>query len=95
MPQVQIQLPPNQHFSVNQLLQGTIPVDVTFPDGSTKTIDAPLKDLIDWDSYDPISFNINRSHCETPIMKKHKCDQCDKSFTQSRNRRRHIKANHK
>ena len=92
---MQIQLPKNGYFSMKQILDGTIPLDITLPDGSIKTVDAPLKDLIDWDSYEPISFNSHRSRCETPIMKKHKCDQCDKSFTQSRNRRRHIKVNHK
>jgi len=44
-------------------------------------------------------FNFNRSFIRIPTArpraKEYKCNQCDKSFTQSRNRKRHVKVNHK
>jgi hypothetical protein len=102
---IQFKLPTDRDFAANQILEGIVRVDVTMPSGNVRTVDTPLKnwadikykDIIDWKSDCPISIQFNKDHCNTilSILKKHKCNHCEKSFTQSRNRRRHIKVNHK
>jgi len=46
--------------------------------------------LNSWDLREPLKAH---SHIE-PTQKKYQCDQCVKSFTKARNRKRHIKVNH-
>jgi len=99
---VEFKLPSNQAFTHEQILNGSVRVDVTMPSGNIRTVDAPLKklidwkDLIDWNSACPLFMDFDKSCCHklVSILKKYKCNHCEKSFTQSRNRRRHVKLNH-